>query len=73
MKVINQQQIYQNYQNNNLKSQNLKNNRVGAMQNTLASDTVSFNGLFNSRNLRKVDGWVKDMIKYAPGIIDKSE
>ena len=74
MKVLNhQQQIYQNYQNNNLKSQNLKNNRAGAMQNTIASDTVSFNGLFNSRNFKTVDGWVKDMINYAPGIIGKSE
>ncbi len=74
MKVLNhQQQIYQNYQNNNFKSQNLKNNRAGAMQNTVASDTVSFNGLFNLRNFKKVDGWAKDMINYAPGILGKSE
>lgn len=73
MKVVNQQQIYQNYHNNNLNSQSVRNNRAGVMHNTMASDTVSFNGLFTPNKMRKMDGWLKDALKFAPAKIDRSE
>ena len=73
MKVVNQQQIYQNYHNNNLNSQSVRNNRAGVMHNTMASDTVSFNGLFTPNKMRKMDGWLKDALKFAPAQIDRSE
>lgn len=73
MKVVNQQQIYQNYHNNNLNSQNVRNNRAGVMHNTMASDTVSFNGLFSPKSIKRMDGWLKDALKFAPAKIDRSE